>query len=146
MNLVLEPIKNMKKSVYWYQKAAKNGNMAAKLSLANCYRLGKGVKKDEIKAFKYYEILAKQEIADAQHQLGNCFYNGIGTKIDKVQAKCWYEKAVNNGSVISKNTLKKIYNKKEIKFQKFLNFKGLSQFRLNYFRNKLVINNNKGFD
>ena len=120
--------------------------MAAKHSLANCYRLGKGVEKDEIKAFEYYENLAKLEFADAQHQLGNCFYNGIGTRVDVVQAECWYKKAVNNGNVISKNALAKRYNKKEIKFQKFLNFKELSQLGLNYFRNKLIKNNEKGFD
>ena len=142
-------VKDMIKSVYWYQKAAKNGNITATLYLADCYKFGKGVEKDEIKAFKYYEILAKQEIADAQYQLGNCFYYGIGTKIDKVQAKCWYEKATKNGNIIAKDIFKIHYNKKikveanqtrDIKFQKVLSFKKLSQFRLNYFGTKTIKN------
>ncbi|CAI2177758.1 4632_t:CDS:2 [Funneliformis geosporum] len=46
---------NKKKSVYWYNKATSNGNVIAKLHLANCYRLEKRIEKDEIKAFKLYE-------------------------------------------------------------------------------------------
>ncbi|GES76052.1 kinase-like domain-containing protein [Rhizophagus clarus] len=56
---------NEKESAYWYNEASKGRNTTAKLYLANCYKLGKGVDKDEVKAFKYYEILAKQEISDA---------------------------------------------------------------------------------
>src|SRR5438046_2028251 len=128
-------------SVYWYQKATSSGNFTANLYLANCYRLGNGVEKDEIKAFEYYETLAKREIADAQYQLGNCFHYGIGTKMDKIQAKCWYEKATKNGSMIAKDILKIYYNKtRDIKFQKLLNFKRLSKFGLNYFGAKSIKN------
>ncbi len=138
---------NEKKSVYWYQKATSNGNTTANLYLANCYRLGKGIEKNNNMAFNYYKILAEKEISDAQYQLGNCFYNGIGTKKDKVQACCWYKKAAYNGDIIAKVILKKYYNKKlkveinktkEIKFQKILNFKELSQHGLKYLRTKLT--------
>src|SRR4051812_47402709 len=87
-------------------------NTTAKLYLANCYKLGKGVEKDETKAFKYYEILAKQEFSDAQHQLGNCFYYEIGTNLDRDLAFCWYTKATKNGNIIAKDTLKNYYNKR----------------------------------
>ncbi|GES98902.1 kinase-like domain-containing protein [Rhizophagus clarus] len=133
-------VEDITKSVYWYQKAANYGNTTAIIYLADCYRLGKGVKKDEIKAFKYYENLAKQEISDAQYQLGNCFYYGIGTKIDELQAKFWYEKAIKNGNLVAKDTFNMYYNK-EIKLQKILSFKGLSQFRLNNFVTKFSKNN-----
>ncbi|CAB4400765.1 unnamed protein product [Rhizophagus irregularis] len=102
-------------------------------------KIGKGVDKDEMKAFKYYEILAKQEISDAQLELGNCFYNGIGTKIDKIQAKYWYEKAGDNGNIIATNILKKYYDKKirietentkKRKLYKILFFRNLSQLGL----------------
>jgi TPR repeat protein len=126
----------MSRSVCWYKKAAKNGNASAKICLADCYRLGKGVEKDEIKALKYYEFLAKQEISVAQCRLGDCFYHGIGTKADELLAKYWYEKATRSGNITAKHNLEKYYNKstkikvgniKEIKFQKIkirkLNFK-----------------------
>ena len=65
--------------------------------------------------------MAKQEISDAQQQLGNCFYYGIGTKVDKDLAFYWYKKAIVNGNIIAKNTLKKIYKSKEIKLYKLYN-------------------------
>ncbi|RIA90633.1 hypothetical protein C1645_823079, partial [Glomus cerebriforme] len=114
--------------------------------------LGKGVVKDENKAFKYYEVLAKQEIADAQYQLGNCFYHGIGIKIDEVQAKFWYEEAIKNGNIVAKDIIKKYNNKRikveqnkirDIKLQNRLSFRGLSQFGLNYFVTKFTTNNHK---
>ncbi|CAI2182962.1 17090_t:CDS:2, partial [Funneliformis geosporum] len=101
-------------SFKWYQKsaehessigefylAANRENLTAKLHLAEFYKLGKGVNKNEIKAFELYEKLAKKEIADAQFQLGNCFNYGIGTKIDEVQAVCWYTKAAINGDIVA---------------------------------------------
>src|SRR5205814_1226591 len=105
-----------------------------------CHRLGKGIKKDEIKAFNYYKILAEKGIADAQHQLGNCFYNGIGAEVDKAQALHWYEKATSNGNIITKHILEQVYNKKvngkknkfiEIKIHKEIYFEGLRRIGIN---------------
>ncbi|GET01068.1 Sel1 repeat family protein [Rhizophagus clarus] len=113
-------------------------------------RLGKGVEKDEVKAFKYYEILAKQNIVDAQLQLGNCLYNEIGTKANKIQAKFWYEKAANNGNIIAKNFLKEYYNKKtkvrvnkskEFKFYEVFFLKNLCQRGL-YYLGKMILKTN----
>jgi TPR repeat protein len=41
--------KDDKQSVYWYERAANNGNRTAKLYLAECYNLGRGIEKDETK-------------------------------------------------------------------------------------------------
>jgi TPR repeat protein len=68
--------------------AADNKNTSAKIYIAECYRLGKGVEKNELKAFKCYKALAEKEIDDTQYRLGNCFYFGID--IDLVL--CWYNK------------------------------------------------------
>src|SRR5687767_13943839 len=76
--------------------------------------------------------------------------------MDKVQAKYWYEAATKNGSIIAKDILKKHYNTKvkieanktkEIKLQKILSFKRLSQFGLRQLRNKINKNDQeKGFN
>ncbi|RIA88006.1 hypothetical protein C1645_713539 [Glomus cerebriforme] len=60
--------------------------MTAKLHLANCYRLGKGIDKDEKKAFDLIKNLAEKEYVDAQFQLGYYHYKGIGTEVDKSKA------------------------------------------------------------
>src|ERR1043165_6567937 len=90
--------------------AASNGNIKAKIYLANCYRLGRGVEKNKAKAFESYEILAKPEIVDAQLQLGNCFSKGVGTEPSKKQASDWYAKAAINESIIAKYILEQDYN------------------------------------
>ena len=58
--------------------------------------MGKGVEKNEVKAFEYFKVSAEKEMVDAQFQFGNCFYYGSGTNIDKEQAKHWYKKAALN--------------------------------------------------
>ncbi|GBC03722.1 hypothetical protein RclHR1_05290010 [Rhizophagus clarus] len=148
-----------------FSKAANNNYLIAQVYLAKYYYdgyginydykmvfdlLGRGVDKDEIKAFKYYEMLANQETSDAQLELGNCLYNGIGTRIDKIQAKYWYEKAANKGNIIAKSVLKMNYNRKtriEIensskhKLYKILFFKNLSQLEI-YYVGKLLLKSN----
>lgn len=49
MNL-LESRKDENQSVYWHQQAADNKNTSANIYLAKCYRLGKGVEKNEFKS------------------------------------------------------------------------------------------------
>jgi len=38
--------KNIKKAIYWYNKAAENGDKVAHYNLGNCYRFGISVEKD----------------------------------------------------------------------------------------------------
>ena len=38
------------KAVKWYQKAAQQGNVNAMRNLARCYRRGRGVEKNDVKA------------------------------------------------------------------------------------------------
>ena len=113
-----------------------SGNTTAKTYLANCYRLGNGVKKDVTKAFEYYKILAEKGNSDAQYQLGNYFYNGIEIEIEKGsddEALFWYTKAAENGSIVAKYILEQNYNKKinikkgKNKFYKAIYFEGLKQ-------------------
>ncbi|CAI2161739.1 17054_t:CDS:2 [Funneliformis geosporum] len=58
-----------------------------------CYELGRGVKKDEIKAFEYYQRSAKQGYFGAKFLLGYCHINGIGTKINKEKGFKLYDEA-----------------------------------------------------
>ena len=60
--------------------------MNALYQLGCCYHCGKGVEKDEIKAFEYYKKSAEKGSLNAQFQLGYFYSKGIGTEIDKVKA------------------------------------------------------------
>ena len=79
---------NYAEAFQWYAKAVNHGHRGALMSLANCYKEGKGVKQDYVEAYKLYtiaerlgnNILAKPyrdslilkmtsaQIADGQHR------------------------------------------------------------------------------
>lgn len=55
----LEDPPDMKKAVYWYERAAKRGNVWAQGELAAIYEKGEGVKPNLAKAQQYYRLAAK---------------------------------------------------------------------------------------
>ena len=57
------------------------------------YLNGRGVEKDEEKAFEWYEKSAKQNFAPAQSNLAWMYSNGIGVEKDEEKASEWYEKS-----------------------------------------------------
>uniref|UniRef100_U9SX76 Protein kinase domain-containing protein n=1 Tax=Rhizophagus irregularis (strain DAOM 181602 / DAOM 197198 / MUCL 43194) TaxID=747089 RepID=U9SX76_RHIID len=70
------------KAFYWYQMSA-NNNKIALIYLGKCYEFGKGVEKNESKAFEIYTKLYKKEEINGYLQLAICYYLGVGTKQPK---------------------------------------------------------------
>ena len=66
--------KDLEKAIYWYNKAAKNGNEKAQYNLGRCYSSGLGVEKDEFKAFEYYRKSVEKGCVLAQHS-GHALYH-----------------------------------------------------------------------
>ncbi|RIA94274.1 hypothetical protein C1645_818265 [Glomus cerebriforme] len=77
----------------------------AQYNLGQYYVYGKGVEKDEIKAFEYYKKSADQGYLNAQFQLGYCYHIGIGTEVNKVKAFELYKIAAEKGHIIAQNNL-----------------------------------------
>lgn len=74
--------------------AAEKGNPEAQESLAYCYYLGgRGIGKDENKAFQLALKSAKQELPEGLDLLGDCYRFGKGTEINEKKAFECYEKA-----------------------------------------------------
>ena len=64
-----------KLAVYWWTKAADQGDVDAQMILANTYSLGDGVRKNNKKAFHWYKQAAEQGQEDALdiiRAVGNC--------------------------------------------------------------------------
>ena len=53
----------------WYTKAAKQGYAIAQYNLAECYEIGRGVKKSIDKAIEWYTMSAKQGNQKAKEKL-----------------------------------------------------------------------------
>jgi len=67
---------DMKKAVFWYKKAAKQGDSYA-----------------QFKLIQWYKKAAKQGDSDAQFNLGRCYGRGEGVSMDIEKANFWYAKA-----------------------------------------------------
>ena len=81
--------KDMCQAVYWYSKAADQGNAEAQNSLGVCYANGTGVKKNPDRALQLYRLSAKGGNAFAIFNLGN-YYAKEG---DFREAKEYYLRA-----------------------------------------------------
>ncbi len=86
------------KSVYWYKKAAEQGEMLAQIELGNIYKhnLGGGANPDE-ETFKWYQMAADQGDSNSQYFIGSFYERGRGVAKDISQAITWYRAAADQG-------------------------------------------------
>ncbi len=97
------------KAVYWYKKAANQGDVIAQYNLGYAYDNGEGVSKSEQQAVYWYKKAANQGDIDAQNNLGYAYQNGEGVSQNYEKARYWYEKAANQGHVAAQFGLGIIY-------------------------------------
>ncbi|KAK3817115.1 MAG: hypothetical protein JOS17DRAFT_820495 [Linnemannia elongata] len=81
----------------WFMKAAEQGVAHAQCCMADMYLVGRGVKKDDSKAFEWYLKAAEQGDEAAQRRVTCWYYSGIG--VSKSREKCiqWYLRITNTG-------------------------------------------------
>ncbi|CAI2186384.1 17301_t:CDS:2, partial [Funneliformis geosporum] len=105
----------IKKANYWYDRAVgnrtdENGHGIGQYKLGECYDLGNGVEKNEIKAFENYQKSANQGYLNAKFQLGYCFINGIGIDTSREKGiKLYNETAKRNDDYFYKESANKGY-------------------------------------
>jgi TPR repeat protein len=118
---------NYQKALYWFKKAAKQGEPLAYFNLAMLYRSGNGVKvvkQSDKKAKEYTELglkaynkkVAKKEynkyqLAEVQYQVANLYFWGIPgvVKQDLPTAFKIYYQSANSGFVHSIKQIAKMY-------------------------------------
>ena len=87
---------DIKESIVWYKKAAKQGDVDAQLSLAHIYKNVNSVKDDKV-ALKIFLELAREGNLYAQKTLGYSYMNGDGTPQDYKKAMYWFQKVQEHG-------------------------------------------------
>ncbi|MBP5513388.1 MAG: TonB family protein [Bacteroidaceae bacterium] len=95
-------------AVFWYRKAAEQGDMFGQSNLAYCYEKGLGIGQDYKEAANWYRKAAEQGDTIAQVNLGYLYYRGNGVRQDNEEAKRWFRLAVVQGSESAKESLKEI--------------------------------------
>ena len=89
--------KSLKESLAWIRKAAEQGHVRAQFELGQNYRIGRGVKKDDVAAAQWYRKASEQGLAIAQIRLGECYQLGKGVETDLMQAIYWFNSAAFHG-------------------------------------------------
>ena len=85
------------KDFYWYENAAKNGDVNAQATLGLAYFEGEEIAQDYKKAFYWLEKAAKQGEVYAQGLLGHMYIEGLGAQKNPKKAFYWLEKAAKQG-------------------------------------------------
>jgi TPR repeat protein len=84
---------------HYYKKSTKNHFDYGRtfLILGDCYKSGRGVDKDYVKAAEMYREAALQNNAEAQYKLGVCYFDGFAYPKDYAEAVKWLRKAAEQG-------------------------------------------------
>ena len=78
--------------------SAQAGNATAMVFLADCYKNGWGVERDETAAFQWFLQAAEAGDVDAMAAVSNCLFDGSGTEADPVRAHEWGLRAAEAGN------------------------------------------------
>lgn len=83
-------------ALYWYHKAADEGNMYSMNSIGVCYQEGKGVPQSDEQAISWFRQASEAGNPQGAYNLAECYFEGkgIGKNID-MALKYWGEAAKN---------------------------------------------------
>jgi len=98
-----------KKALYWYEKAAEKGNLAALVNIANMYYFGQYVKKDYKKAADLYLQASNKDDMLAQYNLSMMYYSGEYFEANGEKTLHWLQKSAINGYKIAQLKLANFY-------------------------------------
>jgi len=74
------------------QALAEAGDLEAQYKLGNCYRVGDGVSRDDVKATMWYRKAANQGHVYAIKCMENACRSGLGIKVNLIEAASWKAK------------------------------------------------------
>ena len=85
-------------AMYWFSRAAEQGEAMAQYNIAYMHLSGLGVPQDYQQAAYWYTKAAELGHTDAQVDLGVLYANGWGVSRDYVQAYLWWSLAADQGN------------------------------------------------
>jgi TPR repeat protein len=90
------------RAFHWWSLAADQGDIEAQFNIAQAYRLGLGVDKDEKKAFAWLLKAAQGGVAAAQSRIGLAYATGEGAALDSIESAKWFQLAAIAGEASAK--------------------------------------------
>ena len=102
------------KALYWYRKAAEQGEADAQHWVGRQYEHGlRGVPRDNSQAAKWYRLSAEQGDVLAQTRLAALHFNGDGVLQDYHEALRWYRAAAMQGWAEAQSSVAAMYHNGE---------------------------------
>jgi TPR repeat protein len=101
---------NYPDALYYYEQAAKLGEVSSQYLLAKMYDDAKGTEQDMRQAAYWYAQAAKQGHSKAQATLGFMYSKGNGVDQDYSQAANWYLNAAKQGHLDAQHNLAYLYS------------------------------------
>jgi hypothetical protein len=105
--------KNEKQAVYWFEKAATLGNVAAQKTLGDLYEQGRGVPKNMKLSADWRRKAAERGNTEAQLSLGKMYLAGDGVPKDVQKAESWLKRAAIEGNAEAQFQLGKLYKARD---------------------------------
>lgn len=102
---------NIDQAIFWYTKAADQGNNGARLNLAMLYTDGMGMKKDYQQALILYLQAIAAGYPLAMNNMGDLYENGYGVPQDFSKAKEYYLKAIENNVIFGYHSMGSLYKR-----------------------------------
>lgn len=94
-----------------WEPLADKGEAEAMRNLAQLYRLGLGVTKNNRRAFELYRGAAEKGLAEAQVNTAFLYLTGEGTPKDPGEAALWFARAADQGNALAQFNLGLMYEK-----------------------------------
>ena len=85
------------KALYWFTKAAENGDSGAMNNMGVMYSKGEGSPKDMKKAFDCFLSAAKNGLNRSMYNVGGLYLEGIAVKQDAEKGIHWLKQAAQHG-------------------------------------------------
>ncbi len=104
--LIYRERQDVKLSIEWLHKAAKQKEPYAWYALGEYYESGVGVFQDKEKALKSYMLAANAGVVNAIVKLALFYHQGRGVTVDKQKALAYYEQAIAEGGEEYKQRLR----------------------------------------
>jgi TPR repeat protein len=97
------------RAVYYFRRAAEQGDRTAQFNLGLCYHEGYGVPQDFVEAVRWYGKAADRGYAHAPNSLGRAYARAEGVPQDYAEAAFWYRKGAEAGDAYAQDNLGACY-------------------------------------
>jgi len=104
------PLKNLKETRFWYEKASQGGWIEAQVKLGRMYELGQGGTADIRRAIKWYQLAVRSgQNKDAAFRLAEIYFKGKGVLQNQDKAFKLYRMAASSGHPVARYLMGNMY-------------------------------------